>query len=140
MENIQKIDDQQNGIVVNSDGSSFQWNTYYLREWLELKNCRFESAELVKYADGTFHLHVNFMHCPTAQACTWRFWSRDEATPADANLLGPVENAKIRFGIFTPAGAAEDEIKSSWKWVEVDGRKLSGGKRVYTPKEEGEGE
>lgn len=131
------MDDQDNGMVINSDGSVFQWETYYLRELLELRDSRFDGAEIVEYADGSLHLQAHFLHRPTARACTWRFWSRDEPTPSDKSLIGPVENAKIRYGEYIPANG--EPTKSAWKWVEADGRRLSGGKRVYTPKEE-EGE
>lgn len=110
----------------------YTYQDYDLVTMLEAMEMQLRNLQLKEYTGGYFVLEARIMHADGA-VDTVKFWSRDEPTPEDRGLLGEVHDATVRYGEYTDD---KKVVHSSWKWIDVDGATLSGGKREY--EEEGE--
>lgn len=110
----------------------YVYQDYDLVAMLEAAALELRDLQLKEYTGGYYVLEARIMQADGALD-TVKFWSRDEPTPEDKGMLGPVSQATVRYGEYTDD---KKVVHSSWKWIDADGRSLSGGKREY--EEEGE--
>lgn len=118
--------------LANAQKGDYVYQDYDLVAMVESMGLQLRRMELKKYSGGYFVLEVQTMDPADGAVNTVKFWSRDEPTPEDEALLTKtVHSATVRYGEYTD----EKGTRSGWKWVDINGATLSGGKREY---EEGE--